>query len=361
MADVALERAGALIDRFVAAGEVAGAGVAALAGAGAPVCRYSGEAAPGLPAGPEALWPLASISKVYTAATIMRLVELGELTLNTLASALFPTFRGGRREEVRLRHLLTHTAGMIYESPEMEARLKAHTPLAALLAEALAEPLVGAPGAQVGYADYHYLLAGAMAEAATGRTLPALMQELVLTPAGLRETFFPLPPELQARKAAVRGPLAEGTDGAMYNSAYALALAHPAFGVVASLSDLARFALHFLPGGPRIHHEATVRAMISDQAGGVPGAHPAAQGLGPRTPMPWGLGWYLQTPTTPAVIADLASFRAFGHGGASGCMLLGDPEAGLAVAYVSNTHVRTGIEAWRRRIQSVVNTVLAGG
>lgn len=361
MAEVVLGRAGALIERFVAAGEVAGAGVATLDVAGGLATRYAGAAAPGLPAGPEALWPLASISKVYTATTIMRLVELGELTLNTLASSLFPAFRGGRREEVRLRHLLTHTAGMIYESPEMEARLRAHTPLAAMLAEALAEPLAGAPGAQVSYADYHTLLAGAMAEAATGRALPDLMRELVLEPAGLRETFFPLPPDLLPRKAYVRGPLAEGTDGAMYNSAYALALAHPAFGVMASLSDLARFALHFLPGGPRILSEATVRAMTSDQTGGVPGAHPAAQGLGPRVPMPWGLGWYLQTPAAPAVIADLASFRAFGHGGASGCMLLGDPEAGLAVAYVSNTHVRTGIEAWRRRIQAVVNTALAGG
>jgi len=277
-------RIATLLERYIDAGEIAGAAVAAALRGQLVLEHYAGAAAPALPAGPQVRWPLASIAKVYTAAVLMRLVELGELTLNTLVCAVLPAYTGDGREAVRLRHLLTHTAGMIYESPAMEERLLAQTPLADLVAEALAAPLLFPPGTAVRYADYHYLIAGHMAERVTGRSFPDLMQTLVLSPAGLRDTCFPPTPADEPLLARVRGALAEGTDGAMYNSPYALALAHPAFGVVATVRDLVRFAQHFMPGGPRIHSEATVRAMTSDQTGGVPGTHPAMQGNGARVP-----------------------------------------------------------------------------
>ncbi len=348
-----------LFERYIHADEFAGAGLV-VRKHGQPIIEYyAGSSAPGVEAGPGVLWPIASISKVYTAAAIMRLIERGALTLNTLVCQLLPSFSGADREQVRLRHLLTHTAGMIYESPEMEQRLRAQTPLADMVAEALESQLLFAPGTSVSYADYHYLIAGRMAEQATGQSLAELVQQLVLTPAGLQETFFPPSPAEYARIAKIRGALAEGSAGSMYNSPYALALAHPAFGVVATVRDLAYFALHFMPGGPRIHHEATVQAMIADQTGGAPGTHPAMRGYSATGAMPWGLGWYLQRPSVPAVLADLASFSAFGHGGASGCLLVADPAQHLVVAIVSNTHVRTGAERWRMRLQSIANLAIA--
>src|SRR5262245_52001598 len=177
-----------LMARFINAGEIAG-GAVVVALRGEVVLEHAaGTAAPGLAVGPHVLWPLASISKVYAAATIMRLVELGELTLNTRVCTVLPAYTGERREEVRLRPLLTHTAGMLYESPAMEERLQAQTPLAELVREALAAPLLFAPGTAVRYSDYHYLIAGHMAEHVTGRPFPELMQTLVLTPARLLDT-----------------------------------------------------------------------------------------------------------------------------------------------------------------------------
>jgi CubicO group peptidase (beta-lactamase class C family) len=346
-----------LIERYLVQGAFAGAAVIAAREGEVLVEHYAGEAAPGLAAGPATLWPIASISKVYTAATLMRLVELGEITLNTPAHQLLPGFTGEGREDVRLRHLLTHTSGMIYESPEMEARLAAQLPLDALVAEALAAPLQFTPGTAVSYADYNSLLAGQLAERATHTPLPELMRALLLAPMGLGATFFPPAPD--AATAQVRGVLAEGSDGAMYNSRHALGLAHPAFGVVASARDLLRFALHFMPGGPRVHAEATVRAMTRDQTGGVPGIHPSLRGFGASAHIPWGLGWALQTADVPALFSELLSFRTFGHGGASGCQLVADPEQGLVVAVLTNTHLRTGRERWYARLQSLINCAVA--
>jgi CubicO group peptidase (beta-lactamase class C family) len=97
MVEGRLRPVAALVDRIVRNDEVAGAGVAVLAGGEVALEHYAGEAAPGAVAGAETLWPLASISKLYTATLLMRLIEQGELTLNTRVHCLLPRFTGAAR------------------------------------------------------------------------------------------------------------------------------------------------------------------------------------------------------------------------------------------------------------------------
>jgi len=349
-----------LLAGYVREGAIAGAGLVIWKDGALVTEQFVGDAAPGLQAGPDVLWPVASISKVYSAAAIMRLVEDGLLTLNTPVSLVLPGFTGDFREQMRIRHLLTHTAGLVYESPEMEARLTAHTPLHELVAEALASPLQFAPGTEMRYADYNYLVAGHVASVVTATPFADLVRSHVIDAAGLHQTFFPPPRDVQARIAVVRGAPAEGTDGEMYNSSYARGLAHPAFGVFATARDLARFGSMFMPGGPRFLSEASVRTMTTDQTGYVPGSHPSMKGYAADVRIPWAIGFALQTERTPGLYSDLSSFRTFGHGGASGCALVCDPACGAVVALTTNTHLRTGREAWTRRVQSVLNCVFAG-
>jgi len=354
-------RLASLIDRYIQNGDFAGAGVIVAHHGQIVYAHYAGKAAPGLPADSNTLWPVASISKLYTAAAIMRLVELGEITLNTLVSRVIPQFTGDGREKVRLRHLLTHTSGLIYESPEMEQCLINQTPLIALIEEAVGAPLLFQPGESISYADYNYLLAGQMAAVATGVPFHELVQQLILEPMVLHNTFFPPPASEQPRIARVSAVMAEGTDGAMYNSPYALGLAHPAFGVVATAADLLRFLLHFAPDGPRVHAEITVQAMIRSQTGMARGQHVSLTGIPANQIIPWGYGFALQTEHIPALFSELASFRSFGHGGASGCQVLVDPEPNLVVCILTNTHLRSGREAWSARLQSIMNCALVNG
>jgi hypothetical protein len=127
---------------------------------------------------------------------------------------------------------------------------------------------------------------------------------MVVDPAGLSQTFFPPECDHDSRIALVRGVAAEGTDGAMYNSRYARALAHPAFGVVAATADLARFGSMFMPHGPRFLSEPSVRAMTTDQTGGVPGVHPSMQGYATDVRVPWAIGFALQAPQLPGLYSD---------------------------------------------------------
>lgn len=355
----ATQRLGAVFARMerFAGGEFRGAALAVALGGDQVAEWYAGEAAPGLASGEDVLWPLASISKSYTAAAIMALVERGDLTLTLPVHALLPAFGGEGREAVRLGHLLTHTAGLIYESPRMEELLRQHTPLAAIVDEAYTHPLLFPPGTRYSYSDFGYALAARMAEVAAGRPFPDIVREVLLVPGGLTNTFLPPPPGDYGGIARVEGSLAYGSDGAMYNSPYALALAHPAFGFVATAADLLRFGLLLAPGGrQRVLSGAAIHAMTADRTSVL-----TLEGQGgafPHVPESYGLG--LSVGSYPDLAgADLLSSSGFGHDGASGCMLLVDPAANLTMAFVSNRHFSVNPDRWRYCLGSLANGVLA--
>jgi CubicO group peptidase (beta-lactamase class C family) len=351
--DVVCER----MARLVARGEFHAVGLAVGVGGTQVAEWYEGEAAPGLPAGPEVLWPLASISKSYTATAIMALVEHGDLTLSLPAHALLPVFSGDGREGVRLGHLLTHTAGLIYESPQMEELLRRQMPLGEIVDEAYTHPLMFTPGTRYNHSDYGYALAARMAEVAAGRPFPEIVRERVLEPGELHETFFPPPTSECAHVAQVEGALASGSEGAMYNTPYALALAHPAFGVVATVRDLLRFGLLFAHGGQRrLLSEAAMQVITTDYTSGLP--QEEQHSTFPFRPAPYGIG-FLVGRNAGLAGAELVSQASFGHDGASGCVLLVDQAADLTVALVSNRHVRINRERWHFCLGSLINGVVA--
>ncbi len=167
---------------------------------GQPILEwYGGQAASGLPAGPDVLWPLASISKLYTAAIIMALIERGELALELPAYVWVPELEDERRA-ITIRHLLTHTSGLLYEPPEMIALFQQRASLEELVEPAFSEALLFAPGSRIAYSDLAYAVLGLVAERAGGRSFPELLRTLVLEPAGLEKTFCPLP-RSEARRA----------------------------------------------------------------------------------------------------------------------------------------------------------------
>lgn len=342
---------------WIAGGEIRGAALAVASGGEQVAELHFGEAAPGRPADASTLWPLASISKLYSAAMIMSLVERGEMLLAMPANLVLEGFAGGPKDQVRLRHFLTHTSGMIYESPAHEQRLRALTPYDELMDEAYLYPLMFEPGQRISYSDYGVALATRMAERITGKDRAELIHEYISQPAGLKDTFFRLADRDYERLAYVEGTPATGSDGAMYTSRYAIDLAHPSFGAITTVGDLLRFALLFAPSGKtRVHSRAAIRTMTSDQTGGhTPGGVPGLNWS--DRPTPWGIGFMIATPD--AFSPELLTPGSYGHGGASGCTVWIDPVEDLVVAYVSNKHAATGRIPFTRRLVTTVNGVVA--
>jgi CubicO group peptidase (beta-lactamase class C family) len=109
--------------------------------------------------------------------------------------------------------------------------------------------------------------------------------------------------------------------------------ADPAAGAASTLDDLTRLARCLLQRGaplvgPELFDEATT-VQFPGLAGLVPG-------VGRFDPCDWGLGFELHDRKRPHWMGDRRSEAAFGHFGASGCFLWVDPDAGLAVAAVTD-------------------------
>lgn len=138
-----------------------------------------------LPMLPETLFDLASLTKVVaTTMTVARLQERGELDYSTRLGAFFPTC--GEFSHVTLGQVLTHTGGFIAE----ERLWDRVTSPEEVLDYILASPAIHAPGSQVEYSCFGFIVLGAVIEYITGKPLDVAATELVFGPLGMTHTSF---------------------------------------------------------------------------------------------------------------------------------------------------------------------------
>ena len=148
---------------------------------------------------------VASVSKTFTAALIMRLVEDGRLTLETRAKTILPTLRID--PAITVRQLLDHTSGLrdFYLNPRIDKALLARRGQAWDAARSLG--YVGKPFARPGtswhYSNTNYLVLGMLAEAVGRAPLADQLRRRFFVPLGLDDTWY------QSAEAP-RGPVAHG-------------------------------------------------------------------------------------------------------------------------------------------------------
>lgn len=134
---------------------------------------------------------IGSLTKQFTAAAIMRLVERGKLSLEDELSRWVPEFplQGHR---VTLRQLLNHTSGIrnYLESPAWRARWADDlTPLQ--VADLVARDTFDfAPGTRSSYTNTGYTLLGLVIERASGTPYADFVRRELIAPLGLRHTSY---------------------------------------------------------------------------------------------------------------------------------------------------------------------------
>jgi CubicO group peptidase (beta-lactamase class C family) len=135
----------------------------------------------GVPLSADHVFRIASVTKMFTAASILKLAEAGKLSLDdTLATHLPGMTEAGR---VTIRQLLTHSAG-IPEGP------RKGTDRAARLAEIGARPLAFEPGTKWSYSNSGYILLGAVIEKVTGQAWDRTLQQQFFDPLQLTRTRY---------------------------------------------------------------------------------------------------------------------------------------------------------------------------
>ena len=165
------------------------------------------------------IW-IASMTKAITGVAAMQLVERGKLSLDAPASDVLPEIAKKQvlvgidadgtvrtrapTRPITLRHLLTHTSGMGYDTwnADIFRYVKAKGPFKPASMAALSTPLLFDPGEQWQYSisiDW----AGLMVEAVSGQRLDRYMTEKIFTPLDMGDTGFAISPGMRPRKAAV--------------------------------------------------------------------------------------------------------------------------------------------------------------
>ena len=316
------------------------------------VAEYQeGEAQPGIPVRASTLFALASVSKPFTATTLMRLVEQGELTLDMPISAIVPEFGEtddpfaddaypqleALRDRVTLRMLLSHTSGLPENAGVKRIRLRDQPSLEHMLDVMCGVPLQEIPGTVLRYSNVGPAVAARAAERVSGKSFHELLNDEVLAPRGLKSVIAQPSDALNARIALVEDPSSEGTPVEGYNSEYWRQLGIPWGGYYGTARDVARFAGSFIPGYVE-HLNANLAAeMITDQVHGVSGGVDSA---GVRwDPGFWGLGWEVKGSKQNHWTGTLTSPETFCHWGQSGTLVWGDPTRDLVLAVFGNRTV----------------------
>ena len=201
----------------------------------------------GEPLTPRHRFRVASHSKSFTAAGIMKLRERGKLRLDDTAGQ----FVGGLHRDVAratIAQLLSHTAGLIRDGGDAGQFLD-RRPFydARELVEDLKKPPIIASGARMKYSNHGFGLVGMIIEAVTGEPYRAWIQREIVDAAGLTETT----PDMPLRRGT---PFARGHSGRILlgrrvvipgdNPTHAIVAAG---GFVSTAADIARFFAQLSP------------------------------------------------------------------------------------------------------------------
>lgn len=145
-----------------------------------------------VPADPNALFKIASISKLYVAAATVKLVAHHDLSLDDTLADLLPELDGRieNADKITLRMLLQHRTGIPdwIEDPDFPWN-RSVTDADSVLAFVLDEPALFEPGAKYDYSNTNYLLIGKIIDRTLGYSYKQYIRQEILEPLGLTHTF----------------------------------------------------------------------------------------------------------------------------------------------------------------------------
>ena len=289
----------------------------------------------------DVLYGVGSISKTYTAALMMTLVEAGQVDLDETVTTYLPDFTMAdeRYEDITVRMLLNHSSGLMGSAGPGSFLFGDGTHDASddLLERLKTQTLQADPGAYSVYSNDSYTLAQLVIEAASGMDYGDYLHQEIIEPLGLENTCVPA--DNAAADRFARAYLSAGDNRALPTETVA-ALATG--GVYSSAADLAAFGGALC--GEGLLTEESLAAMAGDEY---------LRGLWPQDSeddaLAYGLGW----DSVHMFPFNRSGIQALVKGGDtlvyhSGLVVL--PEYDMAAAVVSSGGVSTYDQAAAARI-----------
>jgi CubicO group peptidase (beta-lactamase class C family) len=275
------------------------------------------------PAQTGTIYDAASLTKVVaTTPSVLLLHERGKLSIDDPVNKYLPEFTGDGRDQVTLRHLLTHTSGL---RPDISlAGWNGH---AECIAKCVAEKLRSKPGEKFKYSDINFQLLDEIIRRVTNHRLDLFCEKEIFGPLKMIDTGYN--PSLEKRnrvapttvtngkalQGIVHDPRARKTEGVAGHA-----------GLFTTAPDLARYAKMLLQGGKldgaRLFKPETVKLMTTVQTPSV---------LSLRR----GLGWDIDSGySSPR--GSVFPLGSYGHTGFTGTSIWIDPFSKTFVIFLCN-------------------------
>ncbi|WP_062544704.1 serine hydrolase domain-containing protein [Rufibacter tibetensis] len=317
--------ADSLAQVYLKAGEIPGISMAVAKEGEVVFSKGYGEAnlELGMPACSHTVYKIRSVTKQFTAALVMRLVEAGKISLDDSITRFLPDYPT-QGHHITIRNLLNHTSGISNQSSSLTLQtalnggnkqwFKLDLSLEEMIDRFGKLPFNFKPGQQFQYNNLGYYLLGHIIQKITGMPYAAYLEQELLQPLELGETLFADDHRIILNRAAGY----EFYGGKLMNAPYTSPQAGFAAGAIGStVGDLVKWT-HLLHSGKVVSKES-LQQMTSPTV------------LSNGDTVGYGFGLYL---------AELGSHRKVYHGGTRpgfGAYLAHYPEAGVTIAILTNS------------------------
>lgn len=222
-----------------------------------------------IPATPDTIYRIASITKLFTAVAIMQLRDAGKLQLDDPIAGHLPWFNMQNSyadaPTITIRHLLTHTAGLPREA-QFPYWTDGKFPTLAQIQESVGQQTTAvSPETRFKYSNLGLSLAGAIVAQVSGQPYESYVQDHILRPLAMTNTFVETLDPQHERLAVGYGRRLPGRldrDIMPFTDCQGIT---PAANMATTVADLARFAIFHLGDGTagetRLLRQSTLREM----------------------------------------------------------------------------------------------------
>jgi CubicO group peptidase (beta-lactamase class C family) len=238
------------------------------------------------------LFAIASMSKPIAITTLMMLVDEGKVSVDDPVEKYLPEFKNqmfiaekdaghvllkNPKQPLLVRHLLTHTGGILYSGPLEKPSLDGF-PLRTIVAEHAMLPLQFEPGSRYMYSSAGISTVARIVEVVSGEPYEKFLQEKLLTPLGMSDTtFWPTVAQLTrlakcyktnaARTDLIETQLDDRFSFPLSDTVHRYPM--PGVGLFSTASDMLRFCQMYLNGGvsngERYLSEASIALMTKKE------------------------------------------------------------------------------------------------
>jgi CubicO group peptidase (beta-lactamase class C family) len=188
---------------------------------------------------PKTKFRLGSITKQFTAASILLLEERGKLTLDDPIKKYLPD-APKEWDRITIFNLMTHTSGIpnFTSLPDYKSLKLDEMPVAKTIVTVRDKPLEFVPGEKMSYSNSGYLVLGHVIETVTGGSYEKFVTDNIFTPLGMKDSGYDSNKTIIVRRAAGYMPSPTGPVNAGFVH---MSIPHAAGALYSTTEDLLRW------------------------------------------------------------------------------------------------------------------------